>query len=128
MRDVPIHPKCKGIVTYAAKIAEKQGGDLWLFPSLTNSKQGRAHNWQNYANRKFLRVTVGIKDRQPGRRRYDHSMHSFRHWFSTLCREIMPGSREIRAHGHSLGKGEGGKMAPPRRSSCGRTGSPRLIH
>ena len=109
VRDVPIHPKCKGIVTHAAKIAEKQGGDSWLFPSLTYSKQGRAHNWQNYANRKFLRVTVGIKDRQPGRRRYNHSMHSFRHRFSTLCREIMPEAVKYALMGHSLGKGEGGK-------------------
>jgi len=103
VRDLPIHPKCKGIIAYAAKVAKVHGEESWLFRSLTNSKQGRGHNWQNYANRKFLRAKVGITDRA-------YSMHSFRHTFSTLCREVgMPEPVKYALMGHALGRGEGGK-------------------
>ena len=99
VRDVPIHPKCKAIIAHAAK----GGADAWLFPSLTPSKQGRGHNFQNYANRKFLRLTVGITDRA-------YSIHSLRHAFSTACREAeMPDAVKYALMGHALGKGEGGK-------------------
>ena len=99
VRDVPIHPKCKAIIVHAAK----GGADAWLFPSLTPSKQGRGHNFQNYANRKFLRLTVGITDRA-------YSIHSLRHAFSTACREAeMPDAVKYALMGHALGKGEGGK-------------------
>lgn len=103
VRDIPIHPKCMGIVDYAANIAAEHGEESWLFPSLTDSKQGRGHNFQNYANRKFLRETTGIKDRA-------YSMHSFRHLFSTMCREVgMPDPVKYALMGHALGKGEGAK-------------------
>jgi len=108
MRDVPIHPKCKDIVAYAGKVSKAHGPDSWLFPSLKDSKAGRAHAFQNYGNR-FLRQ-IGITDRQPGARQYDHTMHSFRHLFSTLCREVeMPDAMKNALKGHALGKGEGGK-------------------
>lgn len=103
VRDVPIHPKCKAIIAYAAKIAAEHGADSWLFPSLTDSKQGRGHNWQNYVSRKFLRLKVGITDRA-------FTMHSLRHTFSTSCREAgMPDAVKYALMGHALGKGEGGK-------------------
>jgi integrase len=103
VRDIPIHPKSSGIIAYAAKVAKVHGDNSWLFQSLTDSKQGRGHNWQNYANRKFLRERVRITDRA-------YSMHSFRHAFSTLCREVgMPDSIKYALMGHALGKGEGGK-------------------
>ena len=74
-----------------------------MFPSLTDSKQGRGHNFQNYANRKFLRLTVGITDRA-------YSIHSLRHAFSTACREAeIPDAVKYALMGHALGKGEGGK-------------------
>ncbi len=99
VRDIPIHPTCKAIIALAAKRAP----DAWLFPTLTDSKQGRGHNFQNYANRKFLRLTVGITDRA-------YSMHSLRHAFSTACREAeMPDAVKYALMGHALGKGEGGK-------------------
>jgi integrase len=110
VRDVPIHPKCKGIVGYARKIANTHGEDSWLFPSLKDAKAGRAHGFQNYANGKFLRRKVGIIDKQPGARQYDHTIHSFRHLFSTLCREVeMPDAVKNALKGHVLAKGEGGK-------------------
>ena len=99
VRDVPLHPKCKAIIGHAAK----RGADAWLFPSLTPSKQGRGHNFQNYANRKFLRLTVGITDRA-------YSIHSLRHAFSTACREAeMADAIKYALMGHALGRGEGGK-------------------
>ena len=106
VRDVPIHPKCGGIVAYAAKVVKEHGADAWLFPS----KKGRVHGFQTYANGKFLRAKVGIVDRQPGARHHDHSVHSFRHLFSTLCREVgMPDAVKYALMGHVLGKGEGGR-------------------
>ena len=103
VRDIPIHPKCRGIITYAAKVAAKHGADAWLFSTLKESKQGRGHSFQNYANRVFLRVKVGIKERS-------YTVHSLRHAFSTACREAgMPDAAKYALMGHSLGKGEGGK-------------------
>ena len=110
VRDIPIHPKCKGIMAYARKVASEHGDGSWLFRSLKDSKAGREHGFQNYANDNFLRKKVGIKDRQPGRRQHDQTIHSFRHTFSTLCREVgMPDSVKYALKGHTLGKGEGGK-------------------
>ena len=61
VRAIPVHPKCKAIIAHAAKGAP----DEWLFPSLTDTGQGRGHNFQKYANGKFLRDKVGITDRTP---------------------------------------------------------------
>lgn len=103
VRDIPIHPKCKGIIACAAKVAKAHGADAWLFQSLTSSKQGRGHNFQNYANRKFLRLKVGITDDRL-------TMHSFRHTWRTLARELaMPESVSRAILGHTLGGGEHGK-------------------
>ena len=106
VRDIPIHPKCRGIIAYAAKVVKEHGADAWLFPS----KKGRVHGFQTYANGRFLREKVGIVDRQPGHREHDQTIHSLRHTFSTLCREVgMPDVLKYALMGHALGKGEGGK-------------------
>lgn len=100
VRDIPLHPACKGIVAYAKKVAKVHGVDAWLFQSWQAQKQGRAHGFQNYGNREFLRKKVGIRERC-------HTLHSFRHTFRTLCREVeMPESVSASLMGHSLGKGE----------------------
>lgn len=98
IRDIPIHPKCKTIIAYAKRIAAKHGADAWLFPELPLQKQGRAHWFQNYKSRSFLRETCGIKERC-------YTMHSARHTWRTLARELNmpePVSRSIM--GHSLGR------------------------
>ena len=125
VRDIPVHPKCKAIIAYAAKGAP----DAWLFPSLADTGQGRGNNFQKYANGKFLREKVGITDRTAGSREHTQSIHSFRHAFSTACREAeMPDAVKYALMGHSLGKGEGGKYGDRRRRSrCARSGSPRSI-
>ncbi len=103
VRDVPIHPMCAGVVAHAAKVAAEHGADSWLFVSLTDSKQGRRHNWQNYANAKFLRAKVGITG---GRL----TMHSFRHTWRTLAREMdMPEAVSRAILGHTMGTGEHAK-------------------
>lgn len=111
VRDIPIHPKCQGIIAYVAKVEKEHGPDAYVFQSLkTTRTTGREHSFQNYANGKFLRVKVGITDRRPGSRQYEKSIHSFRHRFSTLCREVeMPDGIKYALKGHALGKGEGGK-------------------
>ena len=108
VRDIPVHPKCKAIVAYAAKLAKTHGADAWLFTSLTGQRRG--HCFQKYANKEFLRDKVGITARAAGSRTYDQSIHSLRHAFSTACREAeMPDAVKYALMGHALGKGEGGK-------------------
>jgi integrase len=111
VRDIPIHPKCRGIIAYAIKVAKNYGPDAHVFQSLKATRTtGREHCFQNYANGKFLREKVGISDRRSGSRQYEKSIHSFRHRFSTLCREAeMPDAIKYAIKGHALGKGEGGK-------------------
>lgn len=98
IRDVPIHPKCQKIVAYAKRIAAEHGADSWLFPDLPSQKQGRAHWFQNYSSSVFLRKTCGIKEGC-------YTMHSLRHTWRTLAREInMPEPVSRSLMGHSLGK------------------------
>lgn len=112
IRQVPIHPKCRGIVDYAQKViaAHPDEADPWLFMSYYPTETTtREHSFQNDANGRFLRQKVGITQRRPGKRQYDKSIHSFRHRFSTLCREVeMPDAIKYALKGHKLGKGEGG--------------------
>lgn len=98
MRDVPIHPKCRGIVDYA-KAAEGP----WLFGSLpTTWKQGREGKFQQAAG-KFLRSVVKITDP-------DLTMHCLRHTWRTLAREMdMPEAISTAIMGHSRGKGDHAK-------------------
>jgi integrase len=98
VRDIPIHPKCKKIIAYAKRVAAKHGADAWLSPELPLQKQGRAHWFQNYRSRSFLRETCGIKERW-------YTMHSLRHTWRTLAREIdMPEAVSRSIMGHSLGR------------------------
>ena len=98
VRDIPIHSKCKKIIAYAKRVAAKHGADAWLFADLPLQKQGRAHWFQNYKSRSFLRETCGIKERC-------YTMHSLRHTWRTLAREIdMPEPVSRTIMGHSLGR------------------------
>ena len=99
IRDVPLHPACNEIQAYAAEL--KQRGEGWLFPHLPAKALGRGRWFQDYASR-FLRQKVGITERC-------YTMHSFRHLWRTLSREIeMPESVSRSIMGHSLGGGEHG--------------------
>lgn len=112
VRQIPIHPKCRGIMAYAEKVraSHPEESDPWLFMSYYPTKTTtREHSFQNDANGRFLREKVGITDRRPGKRQYTKSIHSLRHRFSTLCREVeMPDAIKYSLKGHKLGKGEGG--------------------
>lgn len=97
VRDVPIHPRCKGIVAYARQVAEKHGADAWLFQPF----KGLAHRFQGKGSR-FLRDKVGITDTRL-------TLHSWRHTFRTLARNVempLPVSHAIMGHDEG---GEHGK-------------------
>lgn len=101
VRDVPIHPRCNGIVAYAKRVAATHGTDAWLFQSFKDHKQGRAHRFQDKGSR-FLRKKVGIADERL-------TVHSWRHTFRTLARNVeMPLSVSHAIMGHAEG-GEHGK-------------------
>lgn len=103
VRDVPIHPKCAGIVAYARGVEAKHGADAWLFQTFEAQKQGRAHKFQIRFGRDFLRTEkVGIKESC-------FTLHSLRHSFRTACREAsVPDAVSRALMGHSLGGGEHG--------------------
>jgi integrase len=93
-RTVPIHPACMGIVAHA-----RQGAGPWLFPSLPTHWQAGRGAWFQKEGNLWLRK-IGIADRRL-------SMHSLRHTFRTLAREVgMPDSVACAIGGWSLGKGE----------------------
>jgi integrase len=101
VRDIPIHPACKGIVAYAKAVAAKHGSAAWLFQDWKAHRQGRAHRFQDKGG-KFLREKVGITDARL-------TLHCWRHTFRTLCREVeMPESVSRAIMGHTLGSGEHG--------------------
>lgn len=103
IRTIPIHPKCKDIVAYAAKVVEERGPEAWLFQSY--GWQDRVRQFQNYAG-KWIRKTLG--DRSARR------AHDFRHRFRTVCREVeMPESVSRALMGHTLGGGEHGSYGAP---------------
>lgn len=102
IRDIPIHPKCKGIVAWAHRIAKERGADAWLFPDLPDHKQSRAHGFQNYVSRVFLRKTCGITGRE-------HTLHSLRHSWRSMAREVnMPEAISRAIMGHSMGSDDHG--------------------
>ena len=99
VRDVPIYPKCKGIVAYAAKVAKAHGADAWLFESLTGETNDRIHKFHEAAS-KFLRHKLGIADKRV-------TMHGFRHLWTDLANEAdMPEAVACAIQGHKCGKGE----------------------
>ena len=92
VRHVPIHPKCIGIVDYA----RTRNGE-WLFGSFLEWKGKRGEFFQRRAH-DFLRATCKITAPE-------YTMHSFRHLWRTLAREIgMPEAVSRAIMGHSLGK------------------------
>lgn len=110
VRDVPIHPKCRGIIAYAEQVTREHGADAWLFTSLPDSVQGRGHSFQNYANGPFLRDKCKITARRTGSRHHDQTVHSFRHTWETCAREIeMPDATALALTGRALGKGSRAK-------------------
>ena len=92
-RDIPIHPKCMGIVDYAAKVKGQ-----WLFASLPHwNKDGKAGKFQQDAS-KFLRKKVGITDKRL-------TAHCLRHTFGMVAAEIdMPEPVSRAIMGHTQGK------------------------
>lgn len=91
-RDIPIHPECVGIIAYAAARTDKR----WLFGEFSKAKD-RTAVFQSWAAR-FLDETAGIKDD-------DLTMHSLRHTWRTVAREIdMPEAVSRSIMGHALGK------------------------
>lgn len=91
-RDVPIHPECIGIVSYAAERSDY----ALLFSEFSKAKD-TASRFQSWGS-KFLDKQVGITDK-------DLSMHSLRHTWRTVAREIdMPEAISRSIMGHALGK------------------------
>lgn len=92
VRDIPIHPACMGIVEYAQAVPGP-----WLFSSFPEWGDRRAAGFQRQAS-DFLRKRVKILDR-------GLTMHSFRHLWRTLAREInMPDAVSRSIMGHALGR------------------------
>ena len=86
-RDIPLHPKCTEFINYAQTVSKN-----WIFPQRTL----RSDRFQSHAGY-FLRRRVGLTDRAL-------TMHSLRHTWRTLAREIcMPPAVSRAIMGHSLG-------------------------
>jgi integrase len=86
-RDIPLHPKCAEFINYAQAVSKN-----WIFPQRTL----RSDRFQSHAGY-FLRRRVGITDRAL-------TMHSLRHTWRTLAREIcMPPAVSRAIMGHSMG-------------------------
>ena len=101
LRDVPLHPACLSFVAYAkaaGELAAANGEEPWVFRNLPQFANGRrGAGFQRDAS-DFLRKMLKIKDKQ-------YSMHSLRHTWRTLAREInMPEHVSRSIMGHSLGK------------------------
>jgi integrase len=93
LREIPLHPKCRDLL----KLAKSKAPDAYLF-DYPMWKDGRQGKFQQRANA-FLR-RIGITHKQL-------SIHSWRHTWRTLAREVnmpVPVSRAIM--GHTQGKGE----------------------
>jgi integrase len=86
-RDIPLHPKCVEFINYAQTASK-----TWIFPQLTL----RSDRFQSHAGY-FLRKRVGLTDRAL-------TMHSLRHTWRTVAREIcMPSAVSRAIMGHSMG-------------------------
>ena len=86
-RDIPLHPKCCDFISFAQTVANP-----WIFPQGTL----RSDRFQSHAGY-FLRRKVGLTDRAL-------TMHSLRHTWRTLAREIcMPPAVSRAIMGHSMG-------------------------
>jgi integrase len=112
VRDIPIHPKCLGIVEYAekaAKIAAAKGAEPWVFQSFpTHWKSERRGAWFQTRAVRFLRHQVKIMDRYA-------TMHSFRHtWITKANVLLMPDKISYAITGHKIRGHHGayGKLPP----------------
>lgn len=97
VRDIPIPPACIGIVAYAASVRGP-----WLFGSFPAwGKRSRGATFQRLAG-PFLRRKVKITDAEL-------TLHSFRHRWRTIAREIdMPEPVSKAIMGHAMGAGDHG--------------------
>jgi integrase len=87
-RDVPLHPHCQDLLAYARRVEGP-----WLF----DRARWRADRFQRYASA-FLRAKAGLSDRTL-------TMHSLRHTWRTLAREIgMPVTVSRAIMGHAMGR------------------------
>gem|GEM_PF-5706390 len=87
-RDIPLHPACAAFARYAASVPGP-----WLF----DPEKWRSDRFQRYVS-VFLRDKAGLADRTL-------TMHSLRHTWRTLAREIgMPASVSRAIMGHSMGR------------------------
>lgn len=92
VREIPIHPKCRGLVEYA----RQRNGD-WLFGTFLVWKGRRGEYFQRKAST-WLRTSAGITD--PAL-----TMHSFRHRWRDAARALqMPTAASRATMGHKLGK------------------------
>ncbi|MGE0848891.1 MAG: tyrosine-type recombinase/integrase [Hyphomicrobiaceae bacterium] len=97
VRDIPIPAACIGIVEYA-----KSRTGLWLFEDFEAwGGRSRGATFQRNVG-PFLRTKAKITDREL-------TLHSFRHRWRTVAREIdMPEAVSRALMGHALGAGEHG--------------------
>jgi integrase len=87
-RDIPLHPRCEEFIDYARAVRGP-----WLFEPLN----WRSDRFQRYAS-VFLRTKAALTDRTL-------TMHSLRHTWRTLAREIgMPASVSRAIMGHAMGR------------------------
>jgi integrase len=98
VRTIPLHPACADFVRYA----EAAEGP-WIFASFPVWKEGRRGAAYQRRAADFIRKVLGIADKRL-------TMHSLRHTWRTLAREIdMPEDVSRAIMGHTLGKGEHAK-------------------
>ena len=96
-REIPIHPKCRGIIAYAKKAKGPH-----LFASFPEWQDGRGKAFQKDASA-WLRDVVKITDSKL-------TCHGLRHTWRDLAREVeMPESVSSAIMGHTRGKGEHAK-------------------
>ncbi len=86
-RDIPLHPRCTDFIAYARSVSGP-----WIFPQETM----RSDRFQRLSS-DFIRKRVKLADRTL-------TMHSLRHTWRTLAREIsMPQAVSRAIMGHSMG-------------------------
>ena len=94
VRTIPLHPKCMDFIAYA-----DAAKGPWIFASFPLWKEGRrGAPYQSRAS-DFIRNVVKISDP-------DLTMHSLRHTWITLAREMnMPEQVDYAITGHARGRG-----------------------
>ena len=86
-RDIPLHPHCRDFLAYV-----EQANGPWIF----SPEHWRFDRFHRYASL-FLRTKVGVRERH-------FTMHSFRHGWRTMAREVdMPPAVSGAIMGHTMG-------------------------